>query len=165
MITVVADANVLIDFIHGGLISLVFELPMRIITPDILYDDELAENHAYLLRLGLKRVELSGASVALLAAMRQRQASVSLYDLSALILAAQESCSLLTGDKKLRQVAKEEGVTLGGTIWLARQLHAAGMQNASALKQALQRMRDEGSRLPWSEVESMLDELKFGERE
>lgn len=51
MKVLISDANVLIDMEVGGLIELMFKLPFEFQTPDILFEEELAEDHAYFLGL------------------------------------------------------------------------------------------------------------------
>ena len=52
-------------------------------------------------------------------------------DHSALALAMQEKCPLLTGDKDLRTAAKSEGVEVHGTVWIIEEL-----LNQKLIKQA-----------------------------
>jgi predicted nucleic acid-binding protein len=69
-------------------------------------------------------------------------------DHSALALALQERCPLLTGDKDLRVAAKKEGVEVHGTLWIIEEL-----LNQKILKQS----QAKGSRLPWGDVEKLLN--------
>lgn len=55
----VSDANIFIDLEEGGLIEQAFKLPERIEVPDLLFADELAQDHGDLLKRGL---EVSGLS-------------------------------------------------------------------------------------------------------
>jgi predicted nucleic acid-binding protein len=159
----VVDANVLIDFEVGELIRRLFELPEQHIIPDILFDDEMREEHSYLLKLGLKPISLTPDSMMLLASRRNAYRRVSVYDLSATLLARQESCPLLTGDKNLREVTELEDVECRGSLWLARRLHAEALVTATDLRSAFDRMRNEGRRLPWHQVDSLIDDLKHEE--
>ena len=108
---VISDANVLIDKEAGGLLRPMFRLDYHFAVPDVLYEVELRQDHTNLLKLGLRRMELSGNSVryveTLAADIRAR--GVSRYDLFALALARQEDCLLLTGDSRMRKLAKAEG--------------------------------------------------------
>lgn len=55
----VSDANIFIDLEEGRLIKHLFCLPYQFIIPDILFYEELDEQHKYLLDDGLKLAELS----------------------------------------------------------------------------------------------------------
>lgn len=50
----VSDANIFIDFEAADLLTELFRLPHEIVVPDVLYAQELAEQHADLLNLGLR---------------------------------------------------------------------------------------------------------------
>lgn len=41
----ISDANILIDIHDCGLLSFLFDLPYEIVTPDVLFEEELKENH------------------------------------------------------------------------------------------------------------------------
>ena len=60
----ISDANVIIDMEVGGLIKQMFRLDYEFAVPDVLYEEELKENHANLPKLGLERLGLQPESVA-----------------------------------------------------------------------------------------------------
>ncbi|MFT5708399.1 MAG: hypothetical protein ACI9ES_002701, partial [Oceanospirillaceae bacterium] len=45
----ISDANILIDMEEGGLLEVMFQLPYDFATPDILFFEELEEEHTHLL--------------------------------------------------------------------------------------------------------------------
>jgi hypothetical protein len=49
----ISDANILIDIEEGQLISQLFQLPYQFCVPDILFAEELEEQHSDLLHKGL----------------------------------------------------------------------------------------------------------------
>ncbi|MEX0615310.1 MAG: PIN domain-containing protein, partial [Methylophaga sp.] len=106
----ISDANILIDLEEGQLIALLFELPYNFSTPDILFVEELEQQHEYLLDLGLTTRELTGQSMMQVVTLTQKYTNPSRNDCFALALAKQESCPLVTGDKALRAAAANEGV-------------------------------------------------------
>jgi hypothetical protein len=55
----ISDANILIDLEEGQLIELMFQLPYQFSIPDILFVEEMSEEHGYLPELGLDIAELS----------------------------------------------------------------------------------------------------------
>jgi predicted nucleic acid-binding protein len=77
-------------------------------------------------------------------------------DLLALALARQEQCPLLTGDRNLRQVAKEVGVEVNGTIWLVGEMLGAKVVTRTQAADAYDAMHREGRRLPKDEIEAQL---------
>jgi len=159
MQVLISDANVLIDMETGGLLELMFRLPFQFKVSDLLYADELSQQHSHLLSLGLVQAEL--APEGMLDAMRmvQAYAGPSRYDCFSLALAKQESCPLLTGDADLRKAAAEEDVTVKGTIWIVEQLVELNLIDTQQAQMAYEQMQAAGSRLPWSDAFSRLQKL------
>jgi len=155
---VISDANILIDMEAGGLLRPMFRLDYRFAVPDVSFDIELRQFHPGLIRLGLRRMELSGESVRYIETLASdaRARGVGRYDLFALALARQENCLLLTGDTLMRTLAEDEGREVHGTLWLVEQMVSAGLIKPKRARQAYDAMQTAGRRLPWEEVEEQL---------
>lgn len=111
------DANIFIDLEAGKVLDLLFQLPHRFLVPDILFAEELQEQHRYLLDLGLGLEELFPESMVDAERLIQRYGGpCSRNDCFVLALARQEQCVLLTGDQGLRNAAKAEATPVKGTI-------------------------------------------------
>ena len=54
MLLLISDANILIDIEIGGLVAPMFSLDYRFAVPDVLYHEELEEQHSYFLDMGLE---------------------------------------------------------------------------------------------------------------
>lgn len=156
----ISDANILIDMEEGRLSELMFQLPYRFSIPDILYYEELDEDHKYLLKIGLVVCELESETMTYASELMCRYKSASRNDCLALALALQEGCPLLTGDKALRQAADNETVIVRGTLWIVEQLIRREMLSSDKARVAYERMKASGRRLPWSWVEESLAKLK-----
>jgi predicted nucleic acid-binding protein len=159
MLLLVSDANILIDLEEGGIIALLFRLSYEIVTPDLLFADEMAAMYPHLPDWGLKLGELGAAAMFDVARLSQTYRGPSRYDCMALALARQESCPLLSGDRDLRQAALNEGVSVHGTIWVVEQMLSQGLLNPTSARSAFDAMRNAGSRLPWAEVEKMIKRI------
>lgn len=157
MLLLISDANILIDMEDGNLTPVVFRLPYEIAVPDILFELELRERHSHLLAAGLKVKSLTAESIKKTESFTQQYPRSSMMDHSALALALQEGCSLLTGDKDLRVAATKEGVEVHGTIWIVEQLLKQKIIQQPQAKGSFDTMRDKGSRLPWGDVEKLLN--------
>ncbi len=120
MLLLISDANILIDMEDGNLIPVIFQLPYEIAVPDILFELELRERHSHLLQAGLKIKSLNSASVKKTEFLTGQYPRPSMMDHSALALALQEQCPLLTGDKDLRVAAKKEELKCMGRYGLLR---------------------------------------------
>lgn len=156
----ISDTNVIVDLEDGLLISELFQLPYQFAVPDILYAEELQEQHSHLLQMGLEQLSLSPASMQYTVELVARYRNPSFHDCLALALARQENCPLVTGDKRLREAADQEGIEKRGTVWLVDQLLAHRIISAVQATVAIRRMREAGSRLPWSVLQTVIDKYR-----
>jgi len=154
----ISDANIIIDIVAGELVNAMFSLEYEFATPDILYAEELEEQHPEILEAGLKTLELVPESIIRADAYIQENTvnRVSVNDCLALSLAKQENCTLLTGDSKLKQLAIVEGVTVRGTLWLVETMFNNGLITTIGAESAYQKMLDDGSRLPVKGIQKQL---------
>ena len=155
----ISDANVIIDMEDSGLTELMFRLPYQFAVPNILYYDELEEEHPNLLELGLVELELAPETVEKSIELAQCYRKPSRYDCLALAAAMQEECPLVTCDKALRKAAQQENVEIRGTIWLVDELVKHELINKDQATKAFKDMKEAGSRLPWNEVEKFLNRI------
>lgn len=160
MLLLISDANILIDIEIGGLVAPMFSLDYQFAVPDVLFYEELEEQHSYLLDMGLAARDLDEAMVASVAQMAEQYPRPGRNDLFALVLAAKEQCPLLTGDKDLKAAAENENVEVRGTLWLINEMVMAGKITVQVARGAYQRMRAHGRRLPWDTAEQMLAVLE-----
>lgn len=167
----ISDANILIDMEVGALMGTLFQLPMQFGIPDLLYYEEIEPGTPGLEGLGLEIMEVCGEFVDYAQRLPGRHnhrlpakhgSKPSHNDYLALALAKQESCALLTGDANLRFVAKEEGVTVMGTIGLLCAMVEHQLLNVDDAFEALQKMKERKRRIPWAEAEKKLGALRGG---
>lgn len=159
----ISDANILIDMAVAGLLEAMFSLPESFAVPDVLFAEELSERHPELLSFGLNTLVLDGPGVReayMVKTSCTGRAAPSLNDVFALMLAKQVGGVLLTGDRRLRELAEASytDVEVRGTLWLVQRLQEHGLLATDAAKAAYRQMRQSGSRLPWGEVNRQLVE-------
>lgn len=159
MIILISDANIIIDMEEGGLIDLLFSLPHCFKVPDLMYYDELEEQHKILIERGLVLGELTAETLGYAIGLAERASGPSRNDCFALCLAKQEDCPLLTGDRALRELAQSEGVEVKGTIWIVEEMIHHGLMTTEEAKQAYLKMQNVGRRLPWDIAFRRLEEL------
>jgi len=155
----ISDANIQIDLEEGELVEHMFGLPYLFSIPDILFVEELEERHEYLIGLGLRLHELSGAAVMYSMQIVSKYHKTSRNDCFALALAAQEKCPLLTGDKPLRIAAESKAIVVMGTIWLVEQMVKQRLIDTSQARLAFEKMKGCGRRLPWGVAEAKLKSI------
>lgn len=153
----ISDTNIIIDLDVCGLIQKMFDLPYIFAVPDVLYIEELEEKHGELPAYGLQIKALGAERVGYAAALQAKHLKTSPNDLFALALAKQEGCPLLTGDGALRDLAKTEQVEIRGTIWIVQQMLECGIIDGDHARNAFKTMKKGCRRLPWKEVENMLN--------
>ena len=156
----ISDANILIDMEEGELIEELFKLPYVFSMPDILFYEEMEEEHQHLVDLGLQLDELSGEMMVYGISLIEHYKKPSRNDCFALALAKQKQCPLLTGDRDLRIAAEKEAVVVMGTIWVVTQLVRHQIINIVDARTAYEKMRASGRRLPWTIAEEKLIELE-----
>lgn len=156
MLLLISDANILIDIEIGGLVAPMFSLDYRYAVPDVLYYEELEEQHSHFLDMGLEPRELDEPLVVRVVELARQYTRPGRNDLFALVLASKEACPLLTGDKDLKAAAENENVEVRGTLWLVTEMVRTGKISAQVARGAYQRMRNNGRRLPWETAEQML---------
>jgi predicted nucleic acid-binding protein len=157
----ISDANILIDIKVAGLINEMFRLQYEYAVPGLLFEQELKQNHADLIAKGLRLLDLETSSIGQLDELGNKYKGISRFDLMALMLARTEQVPLLTGDRKLRQVCMIEEIEVRGTLWLIERMFTENFISVRQAEVAYQRMQDDGSRLPWDEVEKQL--RRFGQ--
>lgn len=159
----ISDTNVLIDLEESSLIAFLFRLPFEIAVSDMLFDLELRDKYGYLLEDGLKIISLTAESIQNIEILMTKSSKPSIIDYSALSLALQEGCPLLTGDRDLRNAAKSEGVEVHGTLWLVEQMIHSELIDQKQAKNCFESMKIRGRRLPWSEVDILLKKYEIAE--
>jgi len=162
MLLLISDANILMDVEMGDLVAPMFSLGYQFAVPDVLYYEELEEQHAHLLDMGLQTRTLSSKSVGRVQALSQTYAKPGRNDLFALALAEVEKCPLLTGDAALRQAAETEQVEVKGTVWLISEMVREQRITVTVARAALHKMRVNGRRLPWDAAEQVLVDFERG---
>ena len=155
----VSDANILIDLEEGELLDTFFKLPFEFSVPDILFYEELEEQHAHLIDMGLSVLELSAETMMYAFEITQKAHGPSRNDCFAIALAKQERCPLLSGDRDLRKLAEEELITVKGTLWIIETMIKESLLSVDNARVAYQKMRDSGRRLPWDIALRNLDRL------
>jgi predicted nucleic acid-binding protein len=159
MLLLISDANILIDIEAGDLIAPMFSLGYQFAVPDVLFYEELEEQHSYFLELGLQVRGVDEKGIQRVLDLGRNYKKPSRNDLFALVLAEREKCPLLTGDAELRKAAEAEDLQVNGTLWLIEKMICEKRITTIVARAALKKMQNSGRRLPWNLAKDML--LKF----
>lgn len=154
----ISDANIIIDIVAGELSEELFALEYDFGVPDILYAEELTERHADMVDKGLLVLGLVPESMLAANTLfeQNNRLKVSVNDCIALSLAQQESCPLLTGDARLKQLAIVEGVEVKGTLWLVEQMIVNRCITIAQAEYAYKKMLADGSHLPAADIKKQI---------
>lgn len=152
------DTSVLVDLERGEILETIFRLPFDFAVPSLLYQMELKDyGGEALINLGLRLEVLDNEEVALAQSYWLERRSLSVPDSWALALAKSRSWVLLSGDKKLVELAKEEEVAVHGVLWLFDRMHEEGVANGNKLGTSLRVIAAHPRcRLPKAEIEKRL---------
>ena len=153
----ISDSNIFIDMEVSKLTQKMFELPYQFAVPDILYYEELDEEHDNLLEYGLEMKKLSPESISYVDTTLYQYSKIGFYDKLALATAKQEGCPLVTGDGALRKAGKNEAVIIFGTVWLIDELIIHSIITVDEAKEAYDLMKENGRRLPWKVIDERFD--------
>ncbi len=149
---IVLDSSVAFDLINGRLILEAQGLPYVFAVPDILYEEEFDEKaKEEISKFEFVILEFDGNQVVEVLDLKVVHNGSSTADWFAFIGANVNRAILLTGDSELRQVAKEKGLTVHGTLWVIDELVLRTILIPARAAHALREIIIKGSYLPQDE--------------
>lgn len=161
---VVNDTNVFIDLLDVGLLDQFFHLPWEIHTTDFVMWELLKEGQ----KDAVARFEQEGLlhvasfdfnDIQIINKLHKQfntKTNVSLTDCSVWYYAKQNSYTLLTGDRKLRNSAVSDGVEVRGIIYVFDELVNTGVIPLDTATDKLVLLKEKNPRLPKDEIEKRL---------
>lgn len=157
----VTDTNIWIDLENGKILADVFHLPYQFFTTDFAVEEYIRPGWSRLQELGLAIHGLEPEYLLELVRLRQLHHQLSAIDLAALLLARALGASLVTGDRRLNEIAKAQGVPVHGVLWILDEMviHHVLTENQAAI--SLREMLYQGARLPDGECQKRLDHWSF----
>jgi predicted nucleic acid-binding protein len=157
----VTDTNIWIDLENGKILADVFSLPYQFFTTDFAVEEYIKPRWETLQDLGLQTHGLEPESMLELVRLRQIHPQLSVIDLAALLLARALHACLVTGDQKLNDLAKAQGLLVHGVLWVLDDMVIRNVLTAAQAKIALQEMLDQGARLPYVECQKRFERWSF----
>jgi len=157
----VTDTNIWIDLENGKVLADVFRLPYQFFTTDFAVEEFIHPGWAKLHDLGLLTHGLESEYVLELVQLRQVHRQLSTIDLAALLLARALDASLVTGDRRLNELAKAQGLPVHGVLWILDEMVIHHVLTATQAAIALREMLDQGARLPGGECQKRFDHWSF----
>jgi predicted nucleic acid-binding protein len=157
---IVSDTSCLIDLRKASLLEALIRLPYEIGIPDVLFAElvnfELADID--LIDTQFKKLSLPGEGILQVQNIAQQNPALSLNDCFACIVAERATNSiLLTGDRRLRELAASCQIEVHGVLWVMDEMYQASVATATQLYTALQLFQQDPTvHLPNREVNSRL---------
>lgn len=156
----VKDTSILIDLAEGDLLGLWFKLQIETHTTDFVLAELRKESQwqhvSVFVDAGLiQRHATLPAGLAEVVAYAQSN-GLSLADASGVLLAIRLKACLLTGDRRLRKSAQDDGIEVRGVLWIMDQLVERDVLPKREAAERLERICAAGSRLPQAECAARL---------
>lgn len=142
MRVIVSDTSCVIDLHLADLLEEFVRLPHTIVFPEPLFENEAlsitAAEKNRLLKLGLEVWTIPGPGVERAQRLRSEHPRLKLHDCFALIVAEDTDNSvLLTGDKNLKNVARDRHVDAHGVLWATDEIYNHALCDAAKLRKAM----------------------------
>jgi len=158
----ISDTSCLIDLRKAFLLEAFVKLPYDLVIPDVLLEQELVNFSTVekeLLEKELRILSLSGEGVARVQSVNRDYPALTLNDCFAFVLAEQTSnCILMTGDRRLRDLATISGIEVHGVLWGIDEMYNVKSATASQLYSALLVFKaDSTVRLPVNDLNRWIE--------
>lgn len=143
--SLVIDSCIWIDLANGIILEEMFQLPHKIIDPDILIQEEVRPtNWQKLTNLGVSFISASAGEVAEVVRLNAAYRGLSFYDASVLELAMRLNYILLTDDNRLKKAARDNAVHSEGILWLLNEMVTCGCITGTEAIVAMERIHHSG---------------------
>jgi predicted nucleic acid-binding protein len=162
---VITDTNVFFDIISIGALPEFFELEYEICTTDFIVKEimesaqkELIESFIRANKLNVFKI--SGEDIEEIRNFPTRRIFKGITDKTVLWKAHKLNCPLLTGDKKLRNEAKDLKIEVHGSIWVILSLVEKEIITKATGAGLMERLKLINSSLPHDEIDKLIKRLK-----
>lgn len=158
---IITDTNVLFDIISIGALPEFFSLDYEICTTvfvieEIKQSDQMEAIDVFIRAKEIKVIGFTSEEIEEILSFKTSKNFKGITDKSVLWKSHQLKCPLLTGDKKLRKEAEDQGVEVHGSIWVITSLVNDGLINKENGIQLLESLKDVNSSLPFYEIDKLI---------
>ncbi|MCP4567777.1 MAG: PIN domain-containing protein [FCB group bacterium] len=155
----VVDVCVLIDLYNGDVLHRFFGMQAEVHISDVQVEeinDEKGLTKELIERYGAKTESHSSEEVARVYDLAGKHGEKRIADLFAFVLAKRLGAILLTGDRKLRTIALNNGLRCHGTLWVLDEMVDRNLLSNLEANNSLKKISVSNSFLPSSEVTKRL---------
>ena len=144
----VFDTSVLIDLDNADILDTMVSLNNNLLFPALLEEEVGERRFSILNELNFTIIMLDLHETIELKEIRKTNRRITLCDISAFVIARNRRAILVTGDKKLRELAERNNVEVHGVLWLLDMLVMQEILHPMRVMTALKSIREKGARLP-----------------
>jgi len=157
------DANILFDFLAGGIHDALFLLPFDFHTSDIVAH-EISGTYSteQLTRYGITILSLDEKEVLEVYILKQDHINLSLEDVSVFFLSRKHKAMILSNDGPLRILADDSRIEYHGTLWLLDEMVKSDIIPPNEAITALKKMLDNKRWLPRQECDRLIRKWESG---
>ena len=156
----ITDTCILIALYNGKILHLISKLPYKIGFSDVLFTELENPSYEEVLKANLIEYSLSTDSVTDVYVLNGKYNQPSIPDLFSLVVARDNKAILLTGDRNLRNAARNEGIQFKGILWILDELIEHSIINKEKASSSLKEILIKGAYLPKTECNKRLENWK-----
>lgn len=162
---IITDTNIFFDIISIGALSEFFSLDYEICTTvfviqEIRQSDQKKEIEDFIRAKELTLIEFDSDEIDEIEGFKTSKSFKGITDKSVLWKSLQLKCPLLTGDRKLRTEAENQGVEVHGTIWVIESLVEKDLIEITKGIQLLEALKQVNSSLPFDQIDKLIKKLR-----
>ena len=162
---IITDTNVLFDVIKIGALTDFFNLDYDICTTVFVIEEIRPSGQRELIGTFIRAnkltvIEFTGEEIEEVMNFEIANCLKRFTDKSVIWKSAQLNCPMLTGDKKMREIAVKIGIEVHGSIWVIDELFNTGLISSEKAIKLLEQLLMTNSWLPKNEIERRINKLK-----
>jgi predicted nucleic acid-binding protein len=162
---IITDTNVLFDVIKIGALPEFFSLDLDICTTVFVIEEIKPSPQRELVEMFIRAkkltvFEFSGEEIEDVTNFNSGLDLKRFTDKSVIWKSLQLKCPLLTGDKKMREVAEKLGIEVHGSIWVIDELISSYLISTNKAITLLEQLLVTNSWLPKDEIDKRINKLK-----
>lgn len=157
----IADTNIFFDIISIGALPEFFSLDYDICTTVFVIDEIKRSDQREAIEIFIRAKEINvidftAVEIGEIYGLHTNRNFKGITDKSVLRKSLKLDCPLLTGDRKLRKEAEEQGVEVHGTLWVIRSLVNNDLIDRIKGIHLLETLKRVNSSLPVVEIDSLI---------
>ena len=162
---IITDTNVLFDVIKIGALAEFFSIDYEICTTVFVIEEIIPTPQRELVDTFIRTKHLtvfafSSEEIEAVENFDTERSFKRFTDKSVIWKSLQMKCPMLTGDRKMREVAEKMGIEVHGSIWIIDVLISKNLISATRAITLFEQLLLTNSRLPRDEIERRINELK-----